>query len=456
MEKADMEKACINGGHILTCGSGGAVVRLDASIFVEGDKITHVGEPTGEYRASRADVIIDAKGSAIIPGLINLHTHSGPMAVRGLAEDLPLTPWLETYVNPAHKYLTADDAHADYMLSYLEMLRAGITNSLDMYRFVEEGIKAANEIGIRTNLAPYCADLPQYDYFEDPDENIRLVNKYSSGAGNASVWLGFEHTTYCTDETLAKFGEFAQKKAVRIHTHESETKDFVENVRTRFKKGPIEVLKEYGLLGPRTVLAHCVWLTDQEIEIVSSAGASISHNPTSNAKLASGIAPVARMIQAGINIGLGSDGVKENNRMDLFQEMKTASILQRLLTNDAGVLRAEEVFRMATLNGNHALGMAANTGIIAEGFKADMVLIGLKKPHLTPIFGGNRDNILAAIVYAVEGEDVDTVIVDGKVVLKDRKPVKVNEEEVMDLVRRKSVDLLDRMGLKARHDGALG
>jgi len=447
-----MEKLCIREGHILTCDLRGEVVRKDASIFVEGDRITHVGELAGEFRESRADVVIDAKGSAVIPGLINLHTHSGPMAVRGLAEDLPLTPWLETYVNPAHRYLTADDAHADYALAYLEMLKAGITNSLDMYRFVEEGIRVANEIGIRANLAPYCADLPQYDYFEDPEENIRLADRYSSGAGNASVWLGFEHTTYCTDEALARFGEFASKKPVRIHTHESETKDFVENVRARFKAGPIEVLKRYGLLGPRTVLAHCVWLTDQEIGLVGSAGASVSHNPTSNAKLASGIAPVTRMIGMGVNVGLGSDGVKENNRMDLFQEMKTASILQRLSTDDAAALGAKDVFRMATLNGNRALGTAGDTGIIADGFKADMALIGLRKPHLTPIFGGARDNILAAIVYAAEGEDVDTVMVNGRVVLKGRKPVNVNEDDVMELARRRSLGLLDRMGMKAGHD----
>ncbi|MDG7036464.1 MAG: amidohydrolase [Nitrososphaerota archaeon] len=442
-----MEKIAIKNGHILTYAD--TLRSFEGSVFVDGGSIVHVGDLDGEYRESLADEVIDARGCVITPGFVNLHTHAGSNALRGLAEDVPLTPWLNRYVLPAHKFLNKDEARSDYLLAYMEMIKAGITSALDMYRFLEEGVNVANLIGIRANLLPYGSDLPEYEYLEKPKENIRLFEKYIAYTGLARIWLGFEHSTYCTDECLRMYGEIKKKYNALFHTHESETLDVVKRVKKRFGMSPVDVLRKYELLGPKTVLAHGVWFDDKEIAEMVASGTSIAHNPTTNMKLASGVAPVAKMLKMGANVGLGTDSSKCNNRLDMIQEMKAASLLQKVHLKDASIMSTAEVFKMATVNGAKALGMGSQIGRIEAGYKADLAIIDFKSAHLMPMFRGQGiDNTLTNLVYSAMASDVKTVLVDGRFSMKNRKMINIDEEEVIKIANEKAEELLNRMGIR--------
>jgi 5-methylthioadenosine/S-adenosylhomocysteine deaminase len=211
-----------------------------------------------------------------------------------------------------------------------------------------------------------------------------------------------------------------------------------------YSKHPIEVFRDYGILGPKTVLAHCVWLSPIEIEILAKTGTSVAHCPVSNMKLASGVAPIPELIRRGVNVSLGSDGVKENNRLDLIQEMKVASLMQKVYHLDASLLPAEQVLRMATVNGAKALGMEKELGSLAEGKRADVIVLDFKKPHLTPLLLGEFQNVIPNIVFAAQGSDVETVLIDGRVVMENHEVRTVNEEEVIEKAGRVTYDLLER------------
>ncbi|MGC9209576.1 MAG: amidohydrolase family protein [Nitrososphaeria archaeon] len=415
-----------------------ALVQKRASIFIEDETIARVGDPEGGQRTSRADVTINGESLIAIPGLVNLHSHAGPTAIRGLAEDLRLSEWLERYVNPAHAHLTREDAETDYRLSYLEMLKSGITHVLDLYRFVDEGVRVANELGIRATLAPYASDV--YDSFERPEDMVKAVETYSSGNGLARVWAGFEHISYCTEACLEEVSRISRELHTGIHTHEFETLEFVEMVVKAYGRRPLHVLRQFGLLNGSLVLAHCVWPTPEELRTIAESGVKCAHNPTSNMKLASGVAPVPEMLRLGITVGLGTDGVKENNRLDLFQEMKYASLMQRVTGLDASLLPAPQVFRMATVMGNKALGMKA--GQIREGYLADIVLLDASAPNLNPLY---LDNVVSAVVFSAHPGNVKHVIVNGELVVRDGKHVKVNEDEVVRKAVVRGRQLLDRM-----------
>lgn len=414
------------------------LIQKRASIFIEKNYIAKVGEADDENRFSKFDKIIDGKDLIAIPGLINLHFHSGPTAIRGLAEDLRLSEWLERYVNPAHKVLTPEDAEADYGLSYMEMIKSGITHVLDLYRYPEKGVKVANKIGIRTTIAPYTSDV--YDYFEKVEETARNVKNLHEFHGTARVWVGFEHLSYCTESCLEAMSKLASEYNTGIHTHEFETLEFLDNVVKMFGKRPLSVFKQFGMLGSNLILAHCVWPTPEELRYMAEVGVSVSHNPVSNMKLASGVAPVPEMIRLGINVGLGTDGVKENNRIDIFQEMKVASLMQRVLYENAQIMKAHEVFKMATVNGSKALKM--KSGEIREGYLADIVLIDAKAPNMNPIYD---NNVLSQVVFSAHPGNVRDVIVDGKLIVKDRKVLTVNEDEIIKRSVKRGRDLIKKI-----------
>ncbi len=394
--------------------------------------IVKVGDPDSENRASSAEMIIDGREIIAIPGLVNLHSHAGPTAIRGLAEDLPLSMWLEKFVNPAHRALKKEDAAADYRLAYLEMLKSGITHVLDMYRFPEAGVTAAAELGIRSTIAPYTADV--YDYFESPEDTYRNVRKFQSGLGR--VWPGFEHISYCTESCLEMLSRLSLDYGIGLHTHEFETIDFVENDVKMYGKRPLQIFRQFNMLNDRLILAHCVWPTPEELRAMADAGVSVAHNPTSNMKLASGIAPVPEMLRLGINVGLGTDGVKENNRLDMFQEMKNASLIQRAITGKASLMTASEVFKMATVNGNAALRMKA--GQIREGYLADLVLIDAMAPNMNPLY---LDNVISSVVYSAHPGNIMAVIVNGKIVVDKGKHVSVDESEIIRRARETGTGL---------------
>jgi 5-methylthioadenosine/S-adenosylhomocysteine deaminase len=435
-----VETTAIVNGIVITVDPDNRIIE-DGCVIIEGDRIVDLGRTDEIAHKYRKDLVLDARKHAILPGLVNIHCHSG--LIRGTAEDMRLWDWLKFYVDPKHRVLTEDDAYIAASLCYLEGIKAGTTCTLDMYRYMHRCADAAAKLGNRVVLAPYVSD--KYDYFDKPEDNYRLLSqRHGSANGRVIVWLGLEHLMYCTEEAFRKAAEYAAKYRVGIHTHGEESKEMAEKITKEYGKRPVQVFEEYGILGPRTVLAHCVWLDDREIQTLAETRTSVAHCPTSNLKLASGIARVPEMIASGVNVGLGSDGIKENNRIDLFQEMKLAGLIQKVKHSDATVMRAPNLLRMATIDGARALGMEEEIGSLEKGKKGDVILIDLKKPHLSPILSGEFFNVVNNIVYAAMAEDVSTTLVDGKVLMLDRVVENVNEQKLMEEARVVTASLLER------------
>jgi 5-methylthioadenosine/S-adenosylhomocysteine deaminase len=437
-------------GEILAIANG-VVITVDPKsriydegcVIVEDDKILDVGKTEEVMPRYRKDKVINAKKKVVLPGFVNLHCHSG--LIRGTAEDLPLWEWLKKYVDPTHRVLTPNDAYAASRLCYVESIRSGATTVLDMYRFMDRCADAAEEIGIRAVLAPYVSD--KYEYFEKPADNYKLLEKRNGSAGGRiHVWLGLEHLMYCTQEAYEKAAEYAHEYGVGIHTHGEESKEMAEERIPKEYGGrrSTKVLQDYGILGPKTILAHCVWLDDSEIDILAETRTSVAHCPASNMKLASGVARVPELRRRGVCVGLGSDGIKENNRIDIIQEMKLAGLLQKVAHRDATILPATEILKMATIEGARALGMEREIGSLEPGKKADLIIVDFAKPHLTPQLYGKLFNIVNNLVYAAQSSDVSTTIIDGKILMEEQRMPNVDQEKIIEDATSSTLGVLNR------------
>jgi 5-methylthioadenosine/S-adenosylhomocysteine deaminase len=412
----------VRGGHVLTM-TGARRLSDPGAILIDGERIVAVGaddEVASHPRAAGATVV-DATGCAVIPGLHNTHLHSG--LLRGTAESLSLWDWLTTYVDPAHRALTPEIAAAASMLCYAESVLAGTTSVMDMWRYMEGSAAAATRIGLRATLVPYVADEAGYDYFETIETNRALLETCRTAAGGrVRTWVGLEHLLYCTADCFAAAAALAEEYDTGLHTHSSESIWEVEESLKRWGRRPIEVMHQRGVLGPRTVVAHCVWLDDREIAILAQTGTSVAHCPCSNMKLSSGAARIGALRAAGVTVGLGSDGEKENNNLDLLEEMKFASLLQKVSTLDPTTGDPWDVLAMATIDGATALGLGAETGSLEVGKRADVVVVDLRGLHTTPLLHGRDDNVAAHLVFSAGGRDVRDVWVDGVRLLADRVP----------------------------------
>ena len=421
------ERTLIRGGIVLPC-EGSRIVHDPGSVLLEGRDILAVG-PVEELDALAGPAtVVDASGHAVIPGLHNCHLHSG--LLRGTAESMSLWDWLRSYVDPAHRALTPEIAEAASFLCYTESVRAGTTSVLDMWRFMEGSARAAETVGIRATLAPYVADLPGYDYFESIESNRRLLRRTGTAEGRVRAWIGLEHLLYCSPEAFRAAAELAEEFDTGIHSHSSETIWEVQESLRRFGHRPIHEFFNRGVLGPRTVIAHCVWLDDQEIALLAGTGTSVAHCPCSNMKLSSGPARVGDMRRAGIAVGIGSDGEKENNNLDLLEEMKFASLLQKLSTLDPTTGDPWDVLAMATLEGARVLGLDAVTGSLEPGKRADVVTVDLRGLHTTPVLHGRDFNVAAHLVFSASGHDVRDVFVDGRRLVEGGSVRSVDVEEV--------------------------
>lgn len=433
----------IKHGIIVTVDDNDSIYE-DGALLIRGNRIADIGD-TQELmeRYPSVETVVDASHQAVIPGLINTHLHSG--LIRGTAEGLPLWEWLAKYVDPMHKVLQEDEAYAAAKLCYAEAVKSGTTCVMDMYRYMHRCADAAEELGIRAVLAPYVADRPPYDYFESLEANERLFKeRHNSAEGRIKVWFGFEHLVYCTEETFRKGARLAEKYNTGLHTHGEESLDMAYRLSRRFGRRPIRILYDYGILGPRTVLAHCVQVTPEEIELLASTQTGVAYCPTCNMKAASGVAPVPRFLDKGIKVGLGTDGVKENNNLDLFEDMKFASLLQKVYHLDATIMEANTIFRIATIGGARALGLDHEVGSLEVGKKADLVLVDLNKLHTTPVMGGKYFNALAHLVYSSSGADVNRVFIDGRTVVRDGKLVTGDEQEIINLAQEAAEKIFKR------------
>jgi 5-methylthioadenosine/S-adenosylhomocysteine deaminase len=427
-QRASKQSVLIRNGTVLPLEGNNRVLD-PGSVLVEGREIVAVGEVADVDGKAAGAEVIDATGHAVIPGLQNCHLHSG--LLRGTAESKALWDWLKSYVDPAHKALTPEIAEAASLLAYTEGLRSGTTSVLDMWRFMEGSARAAEQLGIRATLAPYVADEEGYDYFESLASNRKLLESHGSAAdGRVRSWVGLEHLFYCTPEAFRGALELAEEFDTGIHTHSSETVWEVQESLRRFRRRPIEEFFNRGILGPRTVVAHCVWLDDREIQLMAETGTNASHCPCSNMKLSSGPARVADMRGAGIAVGLGSDGEKENNNLDLIEEMKFASLLQKVSTLDPTSGDPWDVLSMATLEGARVLGLEEITGSLEPGKRADIVTVDLRALHMTPVMRGDHFNVAAHLVFSATGQDVDHVWVDGRLLVDGGKVLPVDVESV--------------------------
>jgi 5-methylthioadenosine/S-adenosylhomocysteine deaminase len=386
-------------------------------VLVEGNIISKIGKKLA------GDEVIDCSRSLVMPGLINTHTHISMTKLRGVADDCVLEEFLEKTYEIDSK-LKEKDVYEGALLGCLESIKYGTTCFNDLYYFEDEIAKAAVELGLRANLAWACLDKEMTTQKGDPVNNCEAFVKRWQGKNElVTPEVGIQGVYVTNSETYARAKGLSEKYDVNVHTHLSETRKEVYDCVKQTGKRPVELLDGIGLLSKRVTAAHCVWLTKPEMNILAKCSVNVSHNPTSNLKLSSGgLAPVPELLERGVNVSLGTDSCASNNNLDLCKEMKLAAMLHANAKWDSRLIPAQTALDMATINGAKALGI--NAGSIEEGKLADILIVNLDKPNLAPI-----NNLISNIVYSMNGNDVDSVIINGKVIMHERK-VK-NEEKII-------------------------
>ena len=435
-----------NGSTLVT---GGAVVTMDGkrriiekgAVAIQDDRIIDVGTVEEVGKKHQASEIINAQGNAILPGLVDLHFHTS--LSRGVSDDLPLDTWLFDFYYPEIRTITPDEVYVASLMSYCEAIKSGTTCVNDMYRHMIRAADAAEKIGIRADLC--CMVTDESEAVETLENNETLVReKHGAAAGRVRTRFGIEWTPVVSEEQLRKVRPLADKHGVGIHIHLNESLDELELCKKRHGRRSVELAYDMGILGPDCVAAHCVWLTSKEIKLFKETGTSVSHNPVSNGKLGSGISPVPELLAAGVTVGLGHDAAVCNNARDIFETMKFASLIHRAERADASLMPAATVLEMATINGARALGLEKEIGSIEKGKKADLILLDLGNPHMTPMLYGRHSNLISNIVYSANSSDVETVIIDGNLVMENRKVLTVDEAELRAQTNQTCRDVLDR------------
>ena len=414
----------------------GSVLVLDGSIAAVGT----VDEVSAHPAAVNVEVV-DASKQVVMPGMHNCHLHSG--LLRGTAEGLALWEWLENYIDPAHRALTPEIAQAASFMAYTEGLRGGTTSVLDMWRFMEGSAAAADAVGIRATLAPYTADL--YDYFETLETNRRLLESHLTAAdGRVRSWVGLEHIFYCSPEMFRGAASLADEFGTGIHTHSSESIWEVQECLRQFGRRPIEEMFNRGILGSDTVIAHGVWLDDREVQLLVQTGTSVTHCPCSNMKTSAGPARVGYYREQGLTVALGTDGEKENNNLDMLEEMKFASLLWKVSTLDPTVGEPWDILDMATREGAKALGLDEVTGTLEEGKDADIVMVDLRSLHFVPLLHGEYFNAPAHLVFTASAHDVSNVWVKGQHLVEDGEVISVDVADVAVRAQSAAEELFER------------
>ncbi len=417
----------ISGGTILTLGPKNIIE--EGMVAIQDGDIVGLGKINELKNSFRAKERLDARDCLIMPGLINSHTHASMVCFRGLADDLPLKEWLTNYIFPAESRMDENLVYRGAMLACAEMIRSGTTTFCDMYLFEDMVARAAKEAGMRAVVGEVLYDAFDSPNGKSPEANIEygewLIEKWK---GDTLITPAVEpHATYtCSPDFLLKTKALSEKHGVSLIIHLSESKDEVEGIKKQYGKTPVYHLESLGLLDSNLIADHCVCLSNGEIDTLARYGVKVAHNPESNMKLAAGVAPVPEMISRGIVVGLGTDGPASNNNLDMFQEMDMAAKLQKVFKADPAVMNAKEVVEMATIKGAELLGLQDQIGSLEEGKKADLIVIDLNSPHLIPLY-----NIYSHLVYAVSGSDVRDTVINGKLVMKNRNLLTLDEEEVM-------------------------
>ncbi len=403
----------------------------EGEIGIENDRILFVGEKGSAPDSFIPDQIIDLPEDVIMPGLINTHTHAAMTMLRSYADDLPLMPWLQTKIWPFEDKMSDEDIYWGTLLALGEMIQSGTTTMLDMYASMDQVAKAVLEAGTRGVLSRgLIGNAPNGE--RAFAENIDLVKNYhGAGQGRIQVMFG-PHAPYtCSGEFLQRVKQEADRLGVGIHIHVAETEDEIKTIKEQYGKTPVQWLEELGLFGGHVVAAHCVHLTEEDQEIMAQNKVFIAHNPESNMKLNSGTAPIPELRSRGVVVGLGTDGTSSNNNLDMFGEMRSAAFQQKLVKG-ATALPAYEVLQMATVDGARTLGLH-DVGVLAPGYKADLISINFDQPHFYPRF-----SIPAHLVYVAHAGDVRTVMVDGKILMQERQLMTIDIKRVCREVEKRA------------------
>ncbi len=402
------------------------------NIYVEDGLIADIG-PRVE-----ADQTIDGTDHALLPGLVNTHTHAAMTLFRGYADDMELQSWLRDKIWPLESKFRPDDIYWGTKLACLEMIKSGTTCFNDMYFHIDMMAKAVEESGIRGVISEGYIDFFKPDMAEELlSKALDDIKKVGNMNCDRIIPALGPHAIYTVSkESLQMLKEISDEEDLLIHFHLSETKEEVDNCQKEHGKSPASYLDEIGFLGPKLVAAHCVWLDEQEVRLLADAGVKVSHNPVSNMKLAVGGAiPYRQTKKAGLNVSLGTDGAASNNNLDMFESMKFGSLLQKFASNDSTIMPAVEAFEMATINGAQALRIDA--GAIEVGKLADMILVDLKSPFFNP-----NHNLVSNLVYSANGSCVDTLICNGRILMQNRRVE--GEDEIIEGARRTALDLVNR------------
>jgi len=442
----------IHGGTIVTMQED-KIIR-DGAIAIENGTIVDVGKSEQMLRKySGGYEKINAKGRVVVPGLVNTHQHAAMSLLRGYADDLPLQEWLEKWIWPIEGLMTAEDIYVGSLLTAVESIMGGTTTVNTMYHYMpgENEAKALAEAGVRGVVGHVC-----FSWRKDEDRRALedLAKNWHDKAGGLIRVSVDPHAPYTVDpeymkelkilcgELNRKYG--SEKAPIIWHIHVAETFDEADKIRKAFnvdvRGGVMEYLDSLGVLNEYVIAAHCVALTDRDMAVMKARGVKASHNPVSNLKLASGISPVPKMLEHGITVSLGTDSPCSNNAADMFEVMKVAALLHKGVNRNPTVLSAQQVLKMATLDGARALCWDNEIGSIEVGKRADLAIINFEKPHLCPLY-----NEFSHLVYATKSSDVETVIINGKIVMENRRLTTLDVDKVMEMVEKAKNRLLERL-----------
>ena len=418
----------ISNGIVVTVDGANRIISPGA-VAIDGADIVAVGTTDDIRRQFRGRETIDATGQVVMPGLVNTHTHAPMVLFRGLADDLALEEWLTKYIFPAEaKTVSPEFVRAGTRLAALEMIESGTTTYADMYYFEEEVAKETKAAGLRGVLGQTVIQFPVADA-KTPAEGLARAERFIQAFKNDPLITPAvaPHAIYTNDSaTLKAAREMSTRLGVPTLIHAAETQSEVMTAKERGSATVVSYLDSIGFLGPGVVAAHAVWVNESDLALLKSRGVGVSHNPESNMKLASGIAPVKAYLAANVAIGLGTDGAASNNDLDMFGAMRAASFLQKVATSDPTAVSARAAVQMATIGGARALGMDKQIGSLEPGKRADMIIVSMSAARQTPMY-----DPLSHLVYVTRGDDVQTTIVNGKVLMRDRKVLTLDRAAVL-------------------------
>lgn len=414
-------------------------VKKNQFLLIEDQHIKKIDDMDNLETVKDYDYLINASGKILLPGFINTHTHSGMTFLRGYADDMPLNKWLQNKIWPFESEMTSEDIYWGTALSIIEMIESGTTAFADMYFAMDKVAELVKKSGMRASLAEGLIEVN--DGQKGLKKALDFALNYNEIANGRITTMLAPHAPYtCSKDYLFKIKSLAQENNLGVHIHLSESKKEINDFKNDYQKSPIKFLADFDFFENHILAAHCVHLEAGDLEILKDNNVQIAHNPLSNAKLANGIAPIVDYLNNGINVGLGTDGVSSNNSLDLLKEAKMASYLQKIKYEDPTAIDIKTILEILTLNGAQALNLE-KIGLIKEGYKADLQLINIKKDS----FYFPHHNNLSNLFYAADSHSIDTLIIDGKIVMEDQEIKSLDKEKIFYEVDKRSLEIAEKL-----------